>query len=176
MPWDCLIFDNNYMEMKLVKQIYKLSGESGLLVLENSRNKRVHIIRTTDALGSLSRVLRATKSRNKRWKLLRKDVKKLDIKLVSEDGSRMSYQRWVDHYEGLGYTLYSKYKAIEYKVKIEVLPQLPPQLGFDSVVKLVTRNKSEIEVGRFSTLQEAQTWVDGEYPGGRVREVKYRRI
>lgn len=158
----------------MIKSLYNLSNESGIIALDNTKNKRVLLIRSSDALGSLSRIIRSVKSRNKRWRLLKKDYKKVDIKLLSSDGTRLSYQYWVSHYEGLGYTFYSSYKAIQYKVKVDVIAEDKYMSHMQEVaVKLVTRNGTEVLVGLFDTIEQANEFVRQVYPNEVVNTVSY---
>ena len=114
---------NNFISMRLVKQLYELSDRKGVLAILNERKKRVLLIRSSDSLVSLARVMKGIKSRNRRFRELRKDYRSFEIKLLDMDNSRLRFQYWVDHYTALGYSFYESYTSIRYKVVVEVEPE-----------------------------------------------------
>lgn len=146
--------------MKTIKVIHQLSSEKGILALINPRKRKVLLVRSTDALVSLSRIMKGIKSRNKRYRELRKDYRSLEIKLVDPDNSRLTFQYWVSKYLSEGYTLYSQYNAIKYRLRVDVTPQ-PDYLA---TVKLISSNGSEVVLGLFSTMGEANEFVKYSYP------------
>jgi hypothetical protein len=146
----------------------KISNTKGIIALENSRNKRVLLVRSNDVLTSLSRILKEVKSRNKRYRLLYKDYRKIDIKVLSNDNSRLSFNQWSAYYNSLGYTFYHTYKAVQYAVKIDIDPT------YQVIVKLVSKAKYEVIVGYFNTISEADNFISRNYPDrNNVLEIKY---
>lgn len=156
------------LRMRLIKKLIELSNVKGIIALENSRNKRVLLIRSNDVLATLARILKEVKSRNKRYSLLHKDYRKIEIKVLSNDNSRLCFNQWSTYYSSLGYTFYHSYKAVQYSVKIEIDPM------YQVVVKLVSRAKYEVVVGYFDTIDEADNFVSRNYPNRHnVLEIKY---
>lgn len=156
------------LPMRLIKKLIELSNTKGIIALENSRNKRVLLIRSSDILVSLSRVLKEIKTRNKRYRLLYKDYRKIDIKVLTNDNSRLSFTQWTNYYSSLGYTFYHSYNAVKYSIKIDVDPM------YQVVVKLVSKAKYEVIVGYFDTISDADNFVSRNYPDrNNVLEIKY---
>jgi len=154
--------------MRLIKTLMEISNTKGIIALENSRNKRVLLIRSSDVLTSLARILKEVKSRNKRYRLLYRDYRKIHIKVLSNDNSRLSFNHWTDYYTSLGYTFYHSYKAVQYSVKVDIDPT------YQVVVKLVSKAKYEVVVGYFDTVSDADNFVSGNYPNrNNVSEIKY---
>lgn len=147
--------------MKLIKNLYNLSNTPCILALENTKNKRVLLIRSNDALVSLGRVLKLTKSRNKKYRLLNRDYRKLEVVILETGNSRLRFQYWVDHYKSLGYSFYSEYKAIQYT------PKIVSNDDYKLEVHLVSKSRSEVIVGVFNTLQEAEDFIATHYPKGK---------
>jgi len=152
--------------MKLIKELYSLSGVSCILGLVNSRNKRVYLVRSTDALTTAARVLRLAKSRNNSYKLLRKEYKQLDVVIletVTDANSveaRLRYKYWYDYYKHLGYTFYKEYQPVEYTPKIYSNDEYLLE------VRLVSKGRSEVLVGVFNTLDLANQFIAQYYPSG----------
>lgn len=153
--------------MKLIKRLFNLSKTQGILALENSRDKRVLLIRSSDVLTSLNRVIQLAKSRNKRWRLLYKDYRKLEIKLVDTSSTRMAFEYWADIYSKLGYTFYSSYKAVQYVICTDVDPD------YRVVVKLRSKAKYEVILGLFDTIKDAESFINYAYPTKDVKHIAY---
>lgn len=154
--------------MKLIKTLYQLSNQKGILALENSRNKRVLLVRSSDVLTTLSRILKECKSRNKKYRLLNKEFRQIEIKLVDTNNDRISYAKWLAQYQSQGYTFYSSYKAVQYSLKTDI-----DYLGH-VIVKLVSRSYSEVIVGYFDSIEEADNFVSRNYPHKEsITEIKY---
>lgn len=153
--------------MRLIKSLFNLSKTQGILALENARDKRVLLIRSSDVLASLNRVIGLAKSRNKRWRLLYKDYRKLEIKLVDTSNTRMAFEYWVEVYSKLGYTFYSSYKAVQYVICTDV------DSDYRVVVKLRSKSKYEIILGLFDTIKDAEAFIDYAYPTKDVKHIAY---
>ena len=146
--------------MKLIKQLYNLSNTECILALDNSRNKRVLLIRSRDALASLARVMKMIKSRNKKYRLLARDYKKIEVRVLETSSDRLRYQYWVDQYRSMGYSFYREYKAIQYT------PKIVPNEEYLLEVYLVSNGYSEVLVGVFDSLDKAQEFIARTYPEG----------
>jgi len=151
--------------MRLIKTLFSLSKTQGILALENAKDKRVLLIRSSDVLTSLNRVVNATKSRNKRWRLLYKDYRKIEIKLLDDNNTRMAFEYWANVYSKLGYTFYSSYKAVQYSIHTEV------DSDYRILVKLRSRAKYELILGVFDTIKDAESFIDYVYPTKDVKHI-----
>ena len=146
--------------MKLIKHLHNLSSTECILALENTKNKRVLLIRSRDALASLARVIKLIKSRNKKYRLLRKDYRKIDIRVLETSSDRLRYQYWVDQYRSMGSSFYREYKAVQYT------PKIIPNEEYLLEVYLVSKGQSVVLVGVFDSLDKAQEFINRSYPEG----------
>jgi len=154
--------------MKLIKKLYELSNSKGILALENSRNKRVLLVRSSDVLTTLSRILKECKSRNKKYRQLNKDYRQIEIKLVDTNNDRLAYAKHLAQYQSQGYTFYSSYKAVQYSIKTDI-----DYLGH-VIVKLVSKAYYEVIIGYFDSIEEADNFVLRNYPNREsITEIKY---
>lgn len=153
--------------MRLVKTLFNFSNTKGILALENVKDKRVLLVRTSDVLVSLARIIKSIKSRNKYYRAMLKDYRKLDIKLLDSDNSRMTFEYWNTHYKTEGYTFYRSYKAVQYSIKIEVDNE------YDVLVKLRSKSNYEVILGVFDTIKDAESFVAYVYPTNEVTAIAY---
>jgi hypothetical protein len=151
--------------MKLIKQLYKLSNTPCILALVNERDKRILLIRSSDSLVSLSRILKLIKSRNRRYVTLRKDIKRIEIRML-EGNDRIDYTYWVNRYKELGYTFYLEYKAVEYRIQVEIE-------DYTVYVRVKSKRGYEKTLGVFQTMEEANVFVSTYYPSQVVDRLIY---
>ncbi len=97
------------------------------------------------------------------------DWDKLDFRIIEiiDDPARLKirYQYWVSDYSNKGWTMYRDYKAVEYKVSIDIKndPSLVSGSKYLLYVKLVSRGYKELIVGVFDDLDKCNEFVSLHY-------------
>lgn len=130
--------------------------------LFNDLDKKVYIGHTNNLLRSLYSNIESLKYSNI-------DFNKLDFRIIETivDSARLRirYQYWVSDYSNRGWTMYRNYKAISYRVKVEVLNDVTKVNGkkYYFYVKLVSRGYKELIVGVFDAIDECNEFVSLNY-------------
>lgn len=133
----------------------------------NETDKKIFIGYTTDIVTALNRNLKEMKYSNHPCKDDFDKLKVINIEtLKSRQDAKIRYQYWVKQYSNQGYRMYRKYKAVDYKVRIEVLRDFrvkPPTSAYLLYVKLLDRRYKSITVGVFDQVSEADDFVANNY-------------
>ena len=146
-------------------------------VLINEEAKRVMVVATSDMFASLGRIKKGIQENDKSLSVLRGDTEALKFVIVETDVERdklrVRYNYWVDHYVGLGYTLYKEPKnRVKYRFVIatEVV-----QKQLLVVAYLVSKRNTKIKVGQFNTLREAEKFRALYYKDQTVYDIVFSR-
>jgi hypothetical protein len=140
--------------------------------LFNDQDKKVYI-------GYSSNTIRTLYSNisNLKYSNLTPDWGKLEFRVIEpiEDSNRLKvrYQYWVSHYSNEGWSMYRDFKAIEYKVRIDILNDETRQKNgrYLLYVKLLSRGRSEVVVGVFDSLSECNEFVESNYKT--IKDIHY---
>jgi len=97
------------------------------------------------------------------------DWDKLDFRVIEKIDDpvklRVRYQYWVSDYSNKGWVMYRDYKAIQYKVRIDI--RNDETKGYNAkyllYVKLVSRGYKELIVGVFDNLEECNKFIELNY-------------
>lgn len=147
--------------MHLLKELSSLPDKC-IYGLFNDRDKKVYI-------GYSSNTLRTLYSNITNLKYSNKDFDQLEFRIIEpiEDNNRLRvrYQFWVSDYSNKGWGMYRDYKAVEYKVRIDIKNDQRFVYGGNYLlyVKLVSRGYKELIVGVFDSLEECNKFVSLHY-------------
>lgn len=110
--------------MNLLKELDQLPKYS-IYGLFNEQDKKVYIGYAYDTVLALNRVLKDIKSSLFNKDNRNKDWDKLEFRIIESltdsNDIKFKYQYWVNEYSNKGYEMYRNYKAITYKVKVDVI-------------------------------------------------------
>lgn len=132
----------------------------------NETDKRIYIGYSSNILNTLSRKLMELKSSNN---VIKYDWDKLDFKIIEEIHSsnnlRIRYEHWVKEYNKNGYQMYREYKAVNYKLRIEVLHDVLMEgtRKYRFYVKIVSRGSRELIVGIFDNKEDMDVFIELHY-------------
>ncbi len=130
--------------------------------LFNDQGKKVYIGYSNNTPKTLCNNLLDLKYSNKDFNLL-------EFKIIEaiEDSNRLKvrYEYWVSHYSNEGWEMYRNFKAVQYKLRIEVKNDELVKGGGNVLiyVKLVSRGYREVVVGVFDDLDECNKFVADNY-------------
>jgi len=130
--------------------------------LFNDLDKKVYI-------GHTSNLLRSIYSNINNLKYSNIDFNRLQFRIIEgiedSDRLRIRYQYWVSDYSNKGWIMYRDYKAIQYKVRIDI--RNDETKGYNAkyllYVKLVSRGYKELIVGVFDNLEECNKFIELNY-------------
>lgn len=129
--------------------------------LVNERDKKAYIAYSSNTLGSICNLISSNK--------LQEDWSKLQIKILetiqSSNKLKIRYQHWTTYYANNGYRLYRDYKAVQYKLSIDVIEDhkrgVENRLLF--IVRLVSRGYKSVTVGVFGSMEEMNEFIRLHY-------------
>lgn len=151
--------------MDLFKELINLPNRC-IYGLFNEKDQRVYIGFTNNIIVTLPRLINDIKYSNN---LLKQDIQLLEFRIIEtledKNALRIRYQYWVREYSNKGYQLYRDYKAVEYKLSIDIIKNPFVQAHTDYLfgVKLVSRGYNERIVGIFRTMVDADAFVSSHY-------------
>lgn len=143
--------------MNLFKELSQLPDKC-IYGLFNDQGKKVYI-------GFSNNTVRTIYSNISNLKYSNKDFNNLEFRVIEtiEDSNRLKvrYQYWVSHYSNEGWSMYRDYKAIQYKVRIDVIgDETKIRNGRHLLyVKLLSRGYRELVVGVFDGVAECNEFV-----------------
>lgn len=150
------------------QELYNLP-EKCIYAFLNQKDKKIYIGFTKNLLQALERNLYYMKYSNHPCK---NDIANLELivleNIVTDLDLRLRYEYYSNKYSNEGWRLYRNYKAIDYKVSIDVI-NIAISNGMPSIkccVKLRRRGSNELIVGIFNSVSEAELFVSDKYSNG----------
>ena len=149
------------------RQFLELS-RPGIYVLVNNRHKRVAVAHTNDLLRSIASIVTSINHGTHKCQKLneQKDWLSLEILETVEDSTTryLRYEHWVAHYRKLGYKTYFYKKALQYQVKLDILPDFTHgNNNLLAYVHLINKRRDKLVVGVFNNIEEAKGWIEETY-------------
>lgn len=142
--------------MRLFEELIKLPKKC-VYGLFNYKDKKVYIGYSSNIFFTLSRLISSN--------TLKEDWSLLELKILesfdSSNSLRIRYQYWSKYYSNQGFSLYRKYKAVQYKLREEIIRDLNGRIHFS--VKLISKGYKEILVGVFNDHTEMKEFVKTNY-------------
>ena len=158
--------------MKIEIQTLLKLPNKGIAAFLNERDRKVYIIHSDNLIDALLKNLMMIKQGTHSCTPLIEDQDVLEfIFLESVEDRQLQKMRfidWVDHYKKLDYSLYRNYLPVTYKAK----------LGYSNnlkfiEVRLYNRRYEWFVVGVFSTMKDAGSWMNENYPNEIVNRIVY---
>jgi hypothetical protein len=132
----------------------------------NETDKKVYIGYAFDTGIALYRNIRELKYSS----LLEKgDYDKLEFRIIetltTRKDIRLRYQYWIEHYSNTGWDMYRSYKAIEFKLSIDVIGDWthPGTTKVLFRVRLINRRGSKRVVGVFNSQSDMDGFISKYY-------------
>lgn len=165
MDFPCELFDPNFIDNLI--HLPKMSVY-GFINLET---KKIFIGYSRNTIQAICRQIKNP--------LLKGDLKKVSFIIIETIDDpinlRVRYEYWVNEYRNLGFIMYRQHNAITYKAQIGVMDDISSLVNgkLQFTVKLRSRRRKELIVGVFETLEEANGFIELNYPNGVVNRVIY---
>lgn len=135
-------------------------NKAGVYALINEKHKKIFIQSSSNIINHVGNQVNLLSKRHHFNKLLIKDRKYLNIKLLEYCENRFKdimKLKWIEHYKSLGYTIYNTEKIPVYRVRKAVV-MLERGL-MDMQVQLVSLGKRVSPVASFKTEIEADEFI-----------------
>lgn len=149
---------------------------SGLYCLINEKDKRVYVCHSINILDSLKRHIESLKMGGHYCNLLQQDLLKLEYKYLETESDKTSMmikeEKWKRYYQDLGYSLYKRRTAINFKIKMKI--ETRGELSYKVLVYLITTNNGNKRiVGIFNTKNEGTEFINKYYNNSIIQDIIY---
>lgn len=146
--------------------------DSGIAGFFNEDDRRVYLLYSEALLDALVRNVRQLKEGSHTCKKLIEDRNKLEFRVIETNclNLKHDYMKWSEEYKRMGYELYRNFTPISLYAKMAYSKNLK-----SIEVRLYNKRYEWFVVGVFSSAKEATEWMNQTYPGGRVREIIYKK-
>lgn len=150
------------------QELYNLP-ERCIYAFLNKKDKKIYIGFTKNLLSALQRNLYLMKYSNHPCK---NDVSKIEFEIleyiVTDSDLKLRYEYYSNKYSNDGWGLYRDYKAIDYKVSIDLIDTnvVGGMPSIKCCVKLRRQGYSELIVGIFNSVSDAEVFVSDKYSNG----------
>lgn len=146
--------------MNILKELSNLPSRC-IYGLFNDVDKKVYIGYTNNTIASIYSNISNLKYSNK-------DFNNLEFRVIeiidTTHRLRIRYQFWSDYYSNIGWIMYRNYKAINYRIKIDVGEDfLKGRTNYYVYAKLVSRGYKELIVGVFEDFEKCNMFVVDKY-------------
>ena|SRR5271165_4429526 len=146
----------NKLEKRLFFRYLLLANKPGVYALVNEKEKKVFVQGAKSVVSHICDNAFALAHNLHRCKELRKDRKKLQIKILSYCDNKhkdIEKLKWVHHYQVLGYHIYNTEKLPIYNIEQHITKD------FKVLVAIRDRSNKFYEIQKFSSQNEADAFI-----------------
>jgi hypothetical protein len=148
--------------MNLYPTLTNLS-KPGIWAIVNERDRIVYLSQSNNVLSAVSRNISSIHDKSHSTRRLIRDKSLLSFvfleEVATETDRKLRLNYWIDNYRNRGYTFYRKKNG-----ECLYTPKVFITTDFKVHVTLVNKRNDKLVVGVFNTIQEANQFVESNYP------------